>query len=63
MGVAGVTDAGSQAAQLARMPAHTMKRRWVICQIAGANCMYSDIIIAPTIAQIRNEIRPRVSAR
>ena len=46
----------------ATMPEHTMKRRWVSCQMAGANCRYRFMDTAPTTAQIRKEMRPEVSA-
>ena len=47
----------------ATMPEHTMNRRCVSCQMAGAYSMYRFIDTAPTTAQIKKEMRPEASAR
>ena len=47
----------------ATMPAHTMNRRCVSCQMGGAYSMYRFIEMAPMTAQTKKETRPEVSAR
>ena len=48
--------------QAATMPAQTVNSRWLICQIAGASVMYSDMAVPPRTAQIRHDTNPAVSA-
>ena len=44
------------------IPAHTVNRRWVTRQMAGANCRYRSMAIHARVAHAMKEMMPEASA-